>query len=113
MKIYSVGPSGLSEEYDLRHLDQDKYDYLIYSYVYFYYEGAGVAVFKDVNGEFTFLELDHCSCYGPLPNSIPECIYTLDEMVKLLDKRRQDAQISQHVEAVAEKFKELEGLKRT
>lgn len=41
----------------------------------------------------------------------PKCIYSLEEIIKLLDKRCQDVYGSEYIKDVAKKFKELEGLK--
>ena len=41
----------------------------------------------------------------------PKCIYSLDEIIKLLAKRCQDKWDKEYAEDVAEKLKELEGLK--
>lgn len=108
MKIYNVGKSSLGE-YDLEYLDKEVYEYLIYNYHYEEYEGSGAAVLKDKNGKFMFIELGHCSCYGPIEERNPKCIYSRDEMVKLLDKRCKDTYDDGYAKAVAEKLKELEG----
>ena len=75
------------------------------------YSGNGVAILKDNNGKFMFIELGHCSCYGPIEERNPKCIYSLDEIIKLLDKRCQDKWDKEYAEDIAEKLKELEGLK--
>ena len=108
MKIYNVGREEL-DEYDLEYLDKEVYEYLIYNYHYEEYEGSGAAVLKDKNGKFMFIELGHCSCYGPIEERNPKCIYSRDEMVKLLDKRCKDTYGDGYAKAVAEKLKELEG----
>lgn len=66
--------------------------------------GEGAAVLKDINGKL----LGHCSCYGPLEERNPKCIYSLEEIVKLLDKHCKDT-YGGYAKAVAEKLKELEG----
>lgn len=106
MKIYNVGHEEL-DEYDLEYLDKEVYEYLIYNYHYEEYEGNGAAVLKDKNGKFMFIELGHCSCYGPLEERIPKCIYSLEEIIKLLDKHCKDT-YGGYAKAVAEKLKELE-----
>ena len=66
------------------------------------------AVLKDRNGKFMFIELGHCSCYGPLEERNPKCIYSLEEIIKLLDRHCKDT-YGGYAKAVAEKLKELEG----
>lgn len=109
MKIYNVGHEEL-DDYDLEYLDKEAYEYLIYNYHYEEYEGDGVALLKDNNGKFMLIYLGHCSCYGPLEECNPKCIYSLEEITKLLDNRRQDSYDRKYAEDVAKKFKELEGL---
>lgn len=108
MKIYNVGKDPLGE-YDLEYLDERIYEYFIYNYEGYIYSGNGAAVLKDNNGKFIFIELGHCSCYGPIEERNPKCIYSRDEMVKLLDKRCKDTYGDGYAKAVAEKLKELEG----
>ena len=110
MKIYNVGKDPLGE-YDLEYLDKEVYEYFIYNYVGCGYDGIGAAVLKDNNGKFMFIDLGHCSCYGPIEYPNPKCIYSLEEIIKLLDKRCQDVYGSEYIKDVAKKFKELEGLK--
>lgn len=109
MKIYNVGIEPLSE-YDLERLDGEDYEYFIYNYADFGYDGSGTAVLKDENGKFILIDLGHCSCYGPLEERNPKCIYSLEEIIKLLDKRCQDEYDRRYAESVAEKLKELEEL---
>lgn len=109
MKIYNVGVDSLGE-YDFERLDEESYKYFIYNYRDFGYDGSGAAVLKDDNGKFTLVNLGHCSCYGPLEERNPKCIYSLEEITKLLDKRCQDEYDRKYVKDVAEKLKELEGL---
>lgn len=109
MKIYNVGIDSLSE-YDLKYLDKEAYEYFIYNYRDFGYDGDGEAVLKDENGKFILIDLGHCSCYGPLEERNPKCIYSLEEIIKLLDKRCQDEYDRRYAESVAEKLKELEEL---
>ena len=110
MRIYNVGHEEL-DEYDLEYLDKKAYEYLIYNYHYECYEGEGAAVLKDNNGKFILIDLGHCSCYGPLEERSPKCIYSLDEIIKLLDKRCKDEYDSKYVKDIAEKLKEVEGLR--
>lgn len=109
MKIYNVGRDSL-DEYDLEYLDKEAYEYLIYNYEVGDYCGSGAAVLKDNNDKFILIDLGHCSCYGPLEERNPKCIYSLEEITKLLDKRCQDEYDREYVKDVAEKLKELEGL---
>lgn len=109
MKIYNVGIEPLSE-YDLERLDGEDYEYFIYNYRDFGYDGDGAAILKDEYGKFMLIDLGHCSCYGPLEERNPKCIYSLDEITRLLDKRCQDEYDRRYAESVAEKLKELEGL---
>lgn len=108
MKIYNVGKDPLNE-YDLEYLDERIYEYFIYNYEGCGYDGIGAAVLKDNNGKFMFIDLGHCSCYGPIEYPNPKCIYSLEEIIKLLDKRCQDVYGSEYIKDVAKKFKELEG----
>lgn len=108
MKIYNVGKDPLGE-YDLEYLDEEVYEYFIYNYVDYGYDGVGAAVLKDENGKFMFIDLGHCSCYGPLEERIPKCIYSREEIIKLLDKHCQDVYGSEYIKDVAKKLKELEG----
>ncbi len=110
MKVYNVGHEEL-DEYDLEYLDKEAYEYLIYNYESGDYEGDGAAVLKDKNGKFILIDLGHCSCYGPLEERVPKCIYSLEEIIKLLDKRCQDVYGSEYVKDVAKKLKEVEGLR--
>jgi hypothetical protein len=67
MKIYSVGPDELSE-YDLGYLNQDAFEWFVYSYVWYdsYSAGGqGVALRKE-DGKLYYADLGHCSCYGPI-----------------------------------------------
>lgn len=109
MKIYNVGHEEL-DEYDFEYLDEGAYEYFIYNYHYECYEGEGAAVLKGKNGKFTLIGLGHCSCFGPLEERDPKCIYSREEIIKLLDKRCQDVYDREHVEDVAKRLKELEGL---
>jgi len=109
MKIYSVGRDALDED-DLEYLDEKVYEYLIYNYRAGFWEGDGVAVLKDNNGKFILMDLGHCSCFGPLEERDPKCIYSLDEIIKLLDKRCQDKYDGKYVKDIAKKLKELEGV---
>ena len=86
MKIYNVGIDSLSE-YDLKYLDKEAYEYFIYNYRDFGYDGDGEAVLKDENGKFILIDLGHCSCYGPLEERNPKCIYSLERT----DEERQEA----------------------
>ena len=110
MKIYNVGRDSL-DEYDLKYLDKEAYEYLIYNYEAGYYDGSGAAVFKDNDGKFVLIDLGHCSCYGPLEERSPKCIYSREEIIKLLDKRCQDKYDGEYVKDIAEKLKEVEGLR--
>lgn len=120
MKIYNVErkeaydpdtePSEIDDD-DLQYLDEKYYEYIICSYAQDMWSGEGAAVLKDRNGKFMFIELGHCSCYGPIEYPNPKCIYSLEEIIKLLDKRCQDVYGSEYIKDVAKKFKELEGLK--
>lgn len=109
MKIYNVDRDSL-DKYDLEYLDKEAYEYLIYNYEVGYCDGSGAAVLKDNNGKFILIDLGHCSCYGPLEERNPKCIYSLEEITKLLDKRCKDKYDSGYVKGVAEKLKELEGV---
>ena len=80
MQIYNVGRDSL-DEYDLKYLDKEAYEYLIYNYEVGDYEGDGAAVLKDNTGKFIPIDLGHCSCYGPLEERDPKCIYSLAERV--------------------------------
>lgn len=108
MKIYNVGLDSISK-YDLEKLDEESYEYFIYNYRDFGYDGDGAAVLKDKNGKFILIDLGHCSCYGPLEERNPKCIYSLEEITKLVDKRCQDIYGGEYVKDVAKKLKELEG----
>ena len=107
MKTHNVGRDSL-DEYDLEYLDKEAYEYLIYNYEVGDYDGSGAAVLKDNNGKFMLIDLGHCSCFGPLEECKPKCIYSLEEIIKLLDKRCQDVYGSEYVKDVAKKLKELE-----
>ena len=107
MKIYNIGRDALSKN-ELEYLDKEVYEYLIYNYHHEEYEGKGTAVLKDKNGKFILIGLGHCSCYGPLEERTPKCIYSLEEIVKLLDKRCQDVYRSEYIKDIAKKIKELE-----
>ena len=109
MKVYNVGHEEL-DEYDLEYLDKEFYEYLIYNYYNGGYEGDGAAVLKDEDGKFILMDLGHCSCFGPLEERDPKCIYSLDEIIKLLDKRCQDKYDGKYVKDIAKKLKELEGV---
>lgn len=92
MKIYNVErkeaydpdtePSEIDDD-DLQYLDKKDYEYIICSYAQDMWSGEGAAVLKDINGKFMFIELGHCSCYGPIEERNPKCIYSLDEITKL------------------------------
>lgn len=107
MQIYNVGRDSL-DEYDLKYLDKEAYEYLIYNYEVGYYGGSGAAVLKDNDGKFILIDLGHCSCYGPLEERDPKCIYSLEEITKLLDKRCQDVYDGEYIKDIAKKLKELE-----
>ena len=109
MKIYNVGKDSL-DEYDFEYLDEKAYEYLIYNYEIGCWEGDGTAVLKDNNGKFILIGLGHCSCFGPLEECNPKCIYSLEEITKLLDKRCQDEDDGEYIKDIAEKLKEVEGL---
>lgn len=110
MKIYKVG-KGFLGKYDLEYLDKEAYEYLIYSYKVGDCDGSGAAVLKDNNGKFILIDLGHCSCYGPLEERIPKCVYSREEIIKLLDKRCQDLYGSEYIKDVTEKLKKVEGLR--
>ena len=107
MKIYNVGENALSED-ELEYLDEEAYEYLIYNYEVGDYEGDGAAVLKDNTGKFILINLGHCSCFGPLEESNPICIYSLDGIIKLLNKRCKEYD-REYIKDVAKKLKELEG----
>ena len=109
MRIYSVGREELDDD-DLQYLDKEAYEYLIYSYEAAYYGGSGAAVLKDNNGKFILINLGHCSCFGPLEERALRCIYSRDEITKLLDKRCKDKYDEEYIKSVTKKFKEIEGL---
>lgn len=119
MKIYNVErkeaydpdtePSEIDDD-DLQYLDKKDYEYIICSYAHDMWSGEGAAVLKARNGKFMFIELGHCSCYGPLEERNPKCIYSLEEITKLLDKRCQDEDDGEYIKDIAEKLKEVEGL---
>ena len=109
MKLYNVGKDSL-DEYDLEYLDKEVYEYFIYNYEVGDYCGSGAAVLKDNDGKFILIDLGHCSCYGPLEERNPKCIYSLEEITKLLDKRCQDEDDGEYIKDIAEKLKEVEGL---
>ena len=89
--------------------DPDNKRHIICSYAQDMWSGEGAAVLKDRNGKFMFIELGHCSCYGPLEERNPKCIYSLEEIIKLLDKHCKDT-YGGYAKAVAEKLKEVEDL---
>lgn len=66
-KIFNVGGDELGK-YDLKNLEVLNFKYFVYSYEYYSYEGSGFAVWKNENGTFGYIQLGHCSCYGPLEN---------------------------------------------
>lgn len=109
MKIYNVGREELDDD-DLQYLDKEAYKYFIYNYTYSDYEGEGAAVLKDNIGKFMLVGLGHCSCYGPLEERALKCIYSRDEITKLLDKRCKDKYDGELIKSVTKKFKEVEGL---
>ncbi len=53
---------------ELPELETDDYEWLVYEYNYGSYEGDGEAVKMDENGVLWYLNLGHCSCYGPGEN---------------------------------------------
>lgn len=63
MKIYNIGPDGLSD-YDLNELDLEL-EWLVVFYENGGYDGGGEAV-GYANGKLHFQDLGHCSCYGPM-----------------------------------------------
>lgn len=108
MKIYNVGIDPLGE-YNLKYLNKETYEYIIYNYEAGDCDGSGAAVLKDKNGKFMLLDLGHCSCHGPLEERSPKCIYSLEEIITLLNRRCQNMW-QEYVKDVARKFKELERL---
>lgn len=66
MRIFNVGPCDLSQEYDLREVKEDDYQWIVYWYEYESYEGQGEAVALRKDGTIVVKDLGHCSCYGPM-----------------------------------------------
>lgn len=60
-KIYSVGP----DEEIIDQSFQDGVKWIVYWYESGSYDGSGSAYCKFETGEYGFLGLGHCSCYGP------------------------------------------------
>nr|DAQ65780.1 MAG TPA: hypothetical protein [Caudoviricetes sp.] len=108
MKVYNVGKDALSKD-DLEYLDEQAYEYFIYNYEAGCWDGGGAAVLKDNNGKFVLMDLGHCSRYGPPEERNPKCVYSLEEITKLLDKRCQDKYYGEYVKDISKKLKEMEG----
>lgn len=66
MKIYNVGPDEMWDS-DMPGEDNQKFEWLVYSYENGSYEGSGeaVALCKE-DGLLYVKNLGHCSCYGPM-----------------------------------------------
>jgi hypothetical protein len=79
MEIYKIGPNDL-EDYELNHIDPEKYKWVVYHYVIGSYDGSGelVALPKKPDGFLRCINLSHCSCYGPLERFSPTKIRIVD-----------------------------------
>jgi len=65
-KFYSVGPDELTDE-DQVALSGGQYDWVVYWYENYGYDGSGEAVgLLDGRRVLEIFDLGHCSCYGPL-----------------------------------------------
>lgn len=65
MKIYSVGVDK-TDDYGFV---PDKTIWMVYWYSQGDWEGSGSAYAKDSDGNYWFLNLGHCSCYGAFDSS--------------------------------------------
>lgn len=90
LQTYNLGPDEL-DEYDLRPIKGA--DYIIYHYKYEDYEGSGISVIKK-DGKYDLIELGHCSCFGPLEEANIECLYTLEEVLTLINKKIESPNIA-------------------
>ena len=62
----------------------------IYSYTNYGYDGNGAAIYLDSEGQWHFDEFSHCSCFGALSAGYNKIQYTLDEIILLLTKRKDE-----------------------
>jgi len=80
MKIYSLGPDNL-EDYELTQITEDQFEWLVYSYENYGYEGGGDAVALGKDGSLYYSSLSHCSCYGPT-ESWPDKKMSIEEFLR-------------------------------
>jgi hypothetical protein len=70
MKIYNVGVEDLSD-YDIKDMDGESLDFVVYWYESGSYEGDGEAVGYSKEENVLYVKgLGHCSCYGPMDGGI-------------------------------------------
>lgn len=66
MKIYNVGPDEFSE-YELKEMDAENFEFVVYWYEGGGYDGSGEAVGLCKDDNLLYVKgLGHCSCYGPM-----------------------------------------------
>lgn len=61
-------------------------DKAAYVYTYGGYEGRGIILATDGKGKWTFGNLGHCSCYGPLERNGSWPHYTKQEAERILER---------------------------
>ena len=82
MDVYSLGQEKLSDEYDLApYLGEEKYDWVVYRYNNYGYDGDGELVALGKDGLLYCMSLGHCSCYGPVDNQSFSTL-TVEEFAK-------------------------------
>lgn len=104
MKIANVGKDELSS-YNFESLNKNRpLDIAIQSIVYSYenggYDGNGLAVYLDTNGDYHLDELGHCSCYGPFDDGFNKITYTRQQIIELLRSKSNASYGGQHAKAI-------------
>jgi hypothetical protein len=90
-KIVSLGSSDLSQ----REIEEfGEFDKLVYAYSEGNYDGSGFAACR-VGTQWFYLELGHCSCYGPTENinTAKNMKLTLDEVIAIAEKNYSEGKL--------------------
>lgn len=86
MKIIPINTKDELDSYDIDRIKNLNPDVFIYSYENHGYEGSRFAVWRK-DKKWSYQELGHCSCYGPLEDlaSSNNMKFTLKQILKVGD----------------------------
>lgn len=67
-------------DYDYSSINKDEYQWIVYAYYLGSWEGGGDFVGLKNNGQLIYINLCHCSCYGPIEEH-SEQVIAKDEFI--------------------------------